>query len=121
MQPEHIYDLAFTVTPDGGIELEQGFTEVNRISLHACHARLLCERVGHLLPPQPVDELAACLAQRLVETHAALATLPEGDSHGLAVIIARLSGFVEAIPKSIANPSHNEQGERPAFNLTNPT
>lgn len=85
MQLERVYDLAFAILPDGGIELEQGFAEVNRISLHPCHVRMLMERAGHLVPPPPVDDLAKRLALQLCELRDGLA-----DEFGRSPAIGRL-------------------------------
>lgn len=121
MQLERIYDLAFTVTPDGGIELEQGFTEVNRITLHPCHVRFLFERAGHLLPPPPADELSKRLARKLSEV---LNELCEeyGHSSGIDRLIDRLSAVVDMLPDTLfqQNQCEAEASDRPNFELTRP-
>lgn len=98
--PERIYDLAFEVLPNGGIELEQGFTEVNRISLHPCHVRIMFERSGHLLPPQPADELAKRLARQLCELRLELCD-EYGRSPSLNEAITMLGAVCDSLPDSV--------------------
>lgn len=96
---ERIYDLAFEVLPDGSIELEQGFAEVNRITLHPCHVRHLFEEAGYLLPPPPADELAKRLARQLCELRMELVS-EYGISPGVNEAITMLGAFCDSLPDS---------------------
>jgi hypothetical protein len=126
---ERIYDLAFEVMPDGSIELEQGFAEVQRISLHACHVRHLLERAGHLLPPPPADELTKRLARQLCELRMELSN-EYGRSPGINEAITMLGAFCDSLPDSVFpfdlypddSPEVLQRDEkRPEFQLTHPT
>lgn len=119
---ERIYDLAFEVMPDGSIELEQGFAEVQRISLHACHVRHLLERAGHLLPPPPADELSKRMARELREVLSELCD-EYGRSPGIDRVIDRLSAVVDMLPDFLFQQDKDKQeaSDRPAFQLTHPT
>lgn len=132
---ERVYDLAFQVLPDGGIELEQGFTEVNSISLHACHVRLLLERAGHLLPAPPADDLAKRLAVQLCELRDGL-LLELGRSPGIDALHLQATAATDMLPDSVYPNwlySKEEPGQpptesnstpsrvaRPEFQLTHP-
>lgn len=126
---ERIYDLAFEVMPDGSIELEQGFAEVQRISLHACHVRHLLERAGHLLPPPPADELTKRLARQLCELRMELSN-EYGRNPGINEAITMLGAFCDSLPDSVFpfdlypddSPEVLQRDEkRPEFQLTHPT
>lgn len=98
MPAEKIYDLSFEVMPDGSIELEQGFAEANRISLHACHVRLLFERSGHLLP---ADELSKRLAEQICSVFLAMADDYNHLSHKLEDVFSKLDSVVECLPDAV--------------------
>lgn len=128
MPLERIYDLSFEVMPDGGIELEQGFEEVQRISLHASHLRHLFERAGHLLPPMPADELAKRLARQLCELRLELCD-EYGRIPGINEVITMLSAFCDSLPDSIfpfdLYPDNSpevlpREEKRPSFQLLPP-
>lgn len=101
MPVEKIYDLSFEVMPDGGVELEQGFAEVNRISLHACHVRTFLERAGHLLPPLPADELSKRLAERVCALYLAMADDHRHLPRNLEDEFQSLDGFIDGLPDSV--------------------
>lgn len=103
---EQVSDLDFEVLPNGGVELQQGLLEPNRISLHACHVRLLFERTGHLLPPTPANELVSRLALQLCTVLHDLAG-EFGTSPGVDRVIDLLNAYVEALPQS-ALPAKDE-------------
>lgn len=102
MQLERIYQLDFKVNADGSIDLEQpgGLGEVDRITLHACHVRLLLEEAGHLLPPPPANELAKRLARQLCEIRLELAS-EYGRSPGINEVVCLVNAFCDALPDSI--------------------
>jgi len=125
---ERIYDIAFELLPDGSIELQQGFAEVNRISLHACHVRHLFERAGHLLPPPPADELCERLARQLCSALLDLSS-EAGLSPTVDSVIGKLIVCKEMLPDSVfpfelfpENTPDNSgcDAGRPDFQLTNP-
>lgn len=126
MSLERVYDLAFEVLPDGGIELEQGAMEVNRVSLHACHVRLLLERAGHLLPPPPADELTRRLAWQLCSVLLELCN-ESGLSPTVDRVIDTLIAYKDSIPGDVFPHGLYEKGEkppvieRPEFELIQPT
>ena len=110
MQLEHVYDLAFSVSPAGAIELEQGFGKVQRISLHPCHVRLLFERTGLLLP---ADELSKRLARQLCEVLRDLC-----EQSGLHPVvdraIATLAAYKDGLPESVFPHELYLDSEQPA-------
>lgn len=107
---ERIPDLSFRALPDGSLELEQGFTETHRISLHSCQARLLFEKTGHLLP---ADELSKRLARQLCEVLRDLC-----DQSGLHPVVDRaittLAAYRDALPESVFPHELYPDDEQPA-------
>ena len=107
---ERIPDLSFRALPDGSLELEQGFTETHRISLHSCQVRLLFEKTGHLLP---ADELSKRLARQLCEVLRDLC-----DQSGLHPVVDRaittLAAYRDALPESVFPHELYPDDEQPA-------
>lgn len=68
-----IYDLAYEVDEDGGVNLEQdaGCGEVSRITLHPIHVRLLAEEAGILAPSSNIeaDRTIARLCRQMRTLH----------------------------------------------------
>jgi hypothetical protein len=71
---EKIYDLAFEIDGDSiSLEQDAGCGEVDRVTLHAIHVRMLAEKTG-LLPPAPpvnvdADRTIARLQRQLLVLH----------------------------------------------------
>ena len=107
---ERIPDLSFRALPDGSLELEQGFTETNRISLHASQTRHLFEKTGYLLP---ADELSKRLARQLCEVLRDLC-----DQSGLHPVVDRaittLAAYRDALPESVFPHELYPDDEQPA-------
>lgn len=98
-----IPDLSYFIHPDRPwIDLEQnaGCGEVDRVTLHRIHLRLLLEEAGHLLPPPPADELAKRLARQLCGLRLELSN-EYGRSPSLNETITMLGAFCDALPDSI--------------------
>lgn len=107
---ERIPDLSFRVLPDGSLELEQGFAETNRISLHASQTRHLFEKTGYLLP---ADELSKRLARQLCEVLRDLC-----EQSGLHPVVDRaittLAAYKDALPESVFPHELYPDDEQPA-------
>ena len=107
---ERIPDLSFRVLPDGSLELEQGFAETNRISLHASQTRHLFEKTGYLLP---ADELSKRLARQLCEVLRDLC-----EQSGLHPVVDRaittLAAYRDALPESVFPHELYPDDEQPA-------
>lgn len=127
---DHIDQLAYRINPDGSVDLEQdlGAGNVERVFLHRLHVRLLLEETGHLLPPQPPDELAKRLARQLCELRLELAN-EYGRSPSLNEAITMLGAFCDSLPDSVFpfelypddSPelaTRNTDPDRPDFQLT---
>lgn len=104
---ERIPDLSFQVLPDGSLELEQGFAEIYRISLHSCQVRLLFEKTGHLLP---ADELSKRLARQLCEVLSDLCD-QSGLSPTVDRVIDQLIAYKQSLPDSVFPHDLYQNGE----------
>ena len=113
---ERIPDLSFRVLPDGSLELEQGFAETNRISLHASQTRHLFEKTGYLLP---ADELSKRLARQLCEVLRDLC-----EQSGLHPVVDRaittLAAYKDALPESVFPHELYPDDEQPADTQNSP-
>lgn len=132
MPLERIYSLAYEVHLDGSIDLEQdcGAGNVDRVALHPCHVRHLFQEAGHLLPPEPADELSKRLARQMCQVRLELGGA-YGLSPGINEAITMLQAFCDSIPDS-AFPfdlyeteapeliARNPDLDRPEFQLTPP-
>jgi len=97
---ERVHSLSFQVGDDGSIELEQdcGAGEVDSISLHQCHVRLLFERAGLLMP---ANDYAQKLAEQLCRVFLAMCDDFRCLSPSLQAEYARLDAFIDLMPTSI--------------------
>jgi len=120
-----IPDLSYYIHPDGPwIDLEQnaGCGEVDRITLHRIHLRLLLEEVGHLLPPPSADELITRISKLICDILGDLAN-ETGISAGVDRAVDRLTALVEMLPDYVFQSASEKPAasERLAFELTHST
>lgn len=117
---EQMSDLTFEVLPNGAIELQQGFMEVDRVSLHPCQIRLLFERAGHLLPTPPTDKLVQRLAGQLLNVRDELAAFREHSPNlpPLEILFAKLSAYCDALPDEVVPSDNKLEAAKPDFELT---